>query len=234
MVKQVEVKKAKKDVSTTKKAVDNLSVPVFNQKGEKLKTIKLPSEIFGQKSNPNLISMASRIYLANQKQKTSSSKTRAEVSGGGRKPYRQKGTGRARAGSIRSGGRVGGGVIFGPRPNETELKLPKKMKLKALATVLSDKLKEAKVYFVDKISFKEPKTKKASEFISLITKDKRSALVVLESPTSELVKSFRNIDRTGTTLAVDLNALDVVKFSRLIFTLDALEKLKGRFGDKNG
>ena len=234
MVKQSKVKKVKKAVSTTKKVADNLSVPVFNQKGEKLKTINLPSDIFGQKSNANLVSMASRVYLANQKQKTPSSKTRAEVSGGGRKPYRQKGTGRARAGSTRAGGRVGGGVIFGPRPSETELKLPKKMKLKALAVSLSDKLKDTKIYFVDKVAFKEPKTKKASELISLVTKSKRPTLVILEGPIPEVVKSFRNIERAGTTLAVDLNALDVVKFPSLIFTLDALEKLKSRFGDKNG
>jgi len=224
---------AKKVVAKRTK-VDQLSTPLYSQKGEVIKKIGLPKEIFGQKSNPVLLSQAVRVYLARKNTPTASTKTRAEVSGGGRKPYRQKGTGRARAGSIRSPIWRGGGIIFGPKPAGKKLTLPKKIRQKALAVALSDKYKEKSVVVVDKLEFKEPKTKKAQEFLKrLPIEQTKPTLLVLGDKTQTTVKSFRNIARVKISRVLDLNTLDVLKFSDLIFTLPALEKLKERFVGKH-
>lgn len=211
---------------------DKLTVPLYNQKGEVVKKVSLPKEIFGQKPNPALLAQAARVYLARQKTKTASTKTRAQVAGGGKKPWRQKGTGRARAGSTRSPIWRGGGIIFGPKPGGTPLELPKKMRQKALATALSGKLAEKALAVVDKLEFKEPKTKKAVEFLGKTPlKEKKKILLVLSDKVAATVKSFRNIQKVEITRALDLNTLDVLKFSGLIFTLEAVDKLKERWSD---
>jgi large subunit ribosomal protein L4 len=210
---------------------ESLTAPLYNQKGEVVKRISLPKEIFGQKPNRPLLSQAARVYLDRQKPQTASTRTRAQVSGGGRKPYRQKGTGRARAGSIRSPIWRGGGVVFGPKPLGSPVQLPKKMRAKALATALSGKLADKSLTIVDKLEFKGPKTKKAVDFLGKNPlREKKKILLVLADKTETTVKSFRNIQNVEITRALDLNALDVLKFSGLIFTLDAIEKLKGRWG----
>lgn len=216
--------------ASSKKSEDKLSTAIFNQKGEKLKTVILPKSIFGQKSNPILISQAVRVYLANQKAKLASTKTRGEVAGGGRKPHRQKGTGRARAGSIRSAGRVGGGIIFGPQPVKSLLKLTKKMRQKALAIALSDKLREEKIILLDKLTLKEPKTKKAKEILIKTAGTNRKTLLILGEKDPIVMKSFKNLEEVDFALPLDLNTLNVLKSSRLIFTIEAIEKLKSRFG----
>ncbi|OGY26803.1 MAG: 50S ribosomal protein L4 [Candidatus Woykebacteria bacterium RBG_16_43_9] len=207
-----------------------MTLPLYNQKGERIKSITLPENIFGQKPNPKLVSLATRVYLANKKTKLASTKLRSEVAGGGRKPHRQKGTGRARAGSIRAPGRRGGGVVFGPKPVESSLKLTKKMRQKALVVVISDKLREESITVVDKFNFKEPKTKKASEALQKLARGKRTSLLVLEEKDPAIVKSFRNLKEAEIALAIDLNPLNVLRSSGLIFTLGALEILKNRFG----
>ncbi|OGY21955.1 MAG: 50S ribosomal protein L4 [Candidatus Woykebacteria bacterium GWB1_45_5] len=217
-----------------RRKAESFAVPLYNQKGEVIKKISLPKEIFGQKTNPKLLAQAARVYLARQKAKTASTKTRSQVAGGGRKPHRQKGTGRARAGSIRSPLWRGGGVTFGPRPRSTSLGLVKKMRAKALAVALSGKLVEKTITVVDKLEFKEPKTKKALEFLGKSPlKEKRRILLVLADKNEVVIKSFRNLQEVGITRALDLNTLDVLKFSGLIFTLEAIDKLKGRFKHGN-
>jgi large subunit ribosomal protein L4 len=214
-----------------------LPITLYNQKGEVLKKIKLPEDIFGQKPNPVLLSQAARVYLAREKPKKASTKTRAEVAGGGRKPWRQKGTGRARAGSIRSPIWRGGGVVFGPKPIGKELTLPKKMRQKALAVALSGKYTEKAVTVVDKLEFRQPKTKKAQEVLEkLPIETVGTLLLILEDKDAKIVKSFRNIEKLEISRVLDLNVLSVLKFSGLIFTLPALEKLRERFGgnDKQG
>ena len=226
--------KIKKEVKKKTLEKDVLKFPVFNQKGEKNKNVVLPKNIFGQKSNPALLAQAVRVYLSNQKKSLAATKTRSGVAGGGRKPHRQKGTGRARAGSIRAPGRRGGGVIFGPQPTNANLKLTKKMRQKALAVSLSDKMKEAAIIFVDKLDFKEPKTKKALTVVQKIAPGiKRPIRLVLEGRDENSVKSFRNLEDIEISRPLDLSALDVLKSSGLIFTLEALEKLKQRFGESN-
>ena len=231
MVAKKEVKKK----TVRRSNVDGLSVPLYNQKGEVLKKISLPKEIFGQKPNPLLLSQVVRVYLSRKKLRTASTKTRAEVAGGGRKPWRQKGTGRARAGSIRSPIWRGGGVVFGPKPVDKELNLPKKMRQKSLVVALSDKYTEKAIAVVDRLEFRQPKTKKAQEFLEKIPiEQSKPTLLVLDDKNEATVKSFRNIGRVEISRALDLNTLDVLKFSGLIFTLAALEKLKERFGGSYG
>ena len=207
-----------------------LTLPVYNKKGEEVDKVSLPNEIFGQKENQALITQAIRVYLAKQKPTLASTKTRSQVRGGGRKPWRQKGTGRARAGTIRAPHWRGGGVVFGPSPKLSTLVLPKKMRQKALAVALSDKYSEKALVIIDKIDFKEPRTKLAVEMLAQTPlKTKRNILVVLNSEGTAAVKSLRNIENITLTKTLDLNALFVLKCSGLIFTLGSLEKLKERF-----
>jgi len=230
-------KKVTKIRKIQKPKEERLSIPLYNQKGEVAGRISLPKEIFGQKPNRSLLSQAARVYLDRQKPPTASTKTRAEVAGGGRKPYRQKGTGRARAGSIRSPLWRGGGIIFGPKPLSAPRQLPKKMRQKALATALSEKLTEKSLTIVDKLDFKEPKTKKAADFLAKNPlREKKKILLVLADKTEATVKSFRNLQKVEITRALDLNTLEVLKFPGLIFTLEAVDKLKGRWehGDTQG
>ena len=235
MAKEIKAnnKKTQKPKVTVKAKPTKISAPLYNQKGEKLRSISLPENIFGQKANNTLVAMALRVYLANKKANLASTKIRSEVSGGGRKPHRQKGTGRARAGSTRSPGRRGGGIVFGPKPRDTKLKLTKKMRQKALILTLSDKHREDSIAILDKLDFKEPKTKKADLIIKKITGDKRSSRIVIEEKNPTILKSFRNLQGVDISLAVDLNPLNVLQSSSLIFTQAALEKLKNRFGENS-
>lgn len=228
MEKKPLVKKHPK-VSREKKK-NPYTITVYNKEGKAVDSASLPKEIFGEKENKNLISLAARVYLDHEKVSTASTKTRTEVSGGGRKPWRQKGTGRARAGSTRSPIWRGGGIVFGPKPRNTTLRLPKKMKKRALATVLSGKFSESAIVIVDKLGLREAKTKKAIRVLEkLPTVNKKNILIILENENQETIKSFRNLENVKITKAVDLSTLDVLKSSSLIFTLVALERLKGRF-----
>ncbi|OGY24211.1 MAG: 50S ribosomal protein L4 [Candidatus Woykebacteria bacterium RBG_13_40_15] len=211
-----------------------LKTPIFNREGEAVKSILLPKEIFGQKTNKALLAQVIRIYLANQRPPTASTKTRSEVAGGGRKPHRQKGTGRARAGSIRAPGRRGGGIVFGPQPTATLLKAPKKMRQKAFSIALSDKYTEGNILFVDSLEFKQPKTKTAAKILTKLPLKKRGKiLLVLYGDSSTSSKSFRNLENIKIKKIDDLNILDLLKADSSIFTLDALEKLKERFNYGN-
>lgn len=222
--------KTKTQVKNKAKSENKIVAPLYNQKGELLRKQPLPENIFGQKPNPTLLALSIRVYLASQKPKLATTKTRAQVAGGGRKPYRQKGTGRARAGSIRAPGRVGGGIVFGPKRSKGTLKLAKKMRSKALTSALSIKARESAILLIDKLSFKEPKTKKASEILKRIgLEGKRSVGLVLEEKNSAVQKSFRNLPSVQIQRPLDLNSFSVLKSSSLIFTLEALEKLKNRF-----
>ena len=230
--KETNKKTEKPKINTATKTAKILA-PLYNQKGDKLRSISLPENIFGQKANDTLIATALRVYISNKKAKLASTKIRGEVSGGGRKPHPQKGTGRARAGSIRSPGRRGGGIVFGPRPREISLKLNKKIRQKALTLALSAKQRENGVAILDKLDFKDPKTKKANLLINKISGKKRSSRIVIEEKNPIILKSFRNLRGVDISLAVDLNPLNVVKSSSLIITQAALEKLKNRFGENN-
>ncbi len=190
----------------------------------------LDEALFGTEVNADLLYRAVRMQLANRRQGTHSTKTRGEVRGGGRKPWRQKGTGRARAGSRRSPIWVGGGTVFGPKPRSYEIKLTKKMKRGALLSALSDRAKDGKVVLIDRISFEEPKTKAALALLDRLGLS-GSTLVVVgpEECVPATRKSFANLPYVKCISVRGINVYDIIRHENLLLTLSAVEELKGRF-----
>ncbi len=228
MVKNEIKKKETKKESPKTKVADSVSVPMVNHSGEISGQAQLPKAIFDQKLNQALINQAIRVYFDNQKTPTATVKTRAEVSGGGRKPWRQKGTGRARVGSIRVPNWRGGGVVFGPSNQKRKLILPEKMREKALAVALSDRVRSQSMAVIKDANFKQTKLAvKALDKMPL--KEKRRLLIVLENGERESIRALRNIENLQTVRGLDLNTLHVVESSGLIFTAQGLEELKNRF-----
>ena len=210
-------------------------VDSYNQKGEKLGRIKLPQEIFGIEMNSDLVHQIMVSQMANRRQVIAHTKTRAEVSGGGRKPWRQKGTGRARHGSIRSPIWIGGGVAFGPRKDKVfKKKIPKKMRRKALFMVLSSKVKDKELLVLDKLEAKEPQTKIMAKMMKNLRKKIKdfkegSVLFLLAKKDENLIKSLRNIKKVKTILARESNVLDLLKYKYLIIPKKSIKVLKETF-----
>lgn len=202
-----------------------LSVPVFDVSGRSLGKVVLPKETFGQEVNEKLMLQAIRVYFANRNSKTASTKTRAEVRGGGRKPHRQKGTGRARAGSIRSPLWVGGGIVFGPKPNDKKLKFPKKMKKRALVSALSQKAKVGEILVLSNLEKLAPKTKMAVSLLQKLKVDGRT-LVILDQNKKNIKLAMRNIPDVNIDLADSLNAYEVLSHKTLMFEKEAIAKFK--------
>lgn len=224
--------KPKKVVKTTAKTgkivavrKPGLSAKVFDLKGKNIGTAPLPKEIFGQKPNKNLLSQALRVYFANSKPHTAHTKTRAEVRGGGTKPWRQKGTGRARAGSIRSPLWVGGGITFGPRARDAKLSLPKKMKHKALVYALSTKAKSQDIKVIANIEKIDPKTKIIAGLLKNLDMLKNSLFIVSEK-NQNLKLATRNIPNVSVETPSNLNAYVVTKNNNLLLSKEALAKFK--------
>ncbi len=202
----------------------------FDDKEAEPKTVELDEHIFAAPVNTDLLYRMVRMQLLNRRQGTHSTKTRGEARGGGRKPWRQKGTGRARAGSRRSPLWVGGGTVFGPKPRSYEVKLPKKMKKAALASALSDRAGSGKIALVDKAGFIEPKTKRAIELLSRLGMAASTLVVVSRSEYNLAVKkSFSNIPQVKCLATPGLNVYDILRHEGLVLTLGALEELKTRF-----
>lgn len=202
-----------------------LSVKVLDIKGRNVGTISLPKEIFGQKPNVKLLAQATRVYFANLKTHFAHTKTRAEVRGGGAKPWRQKGTGRARAGSIRSPLWVGGGITFGPRAIKVKLELPQKMKHKALLYALSQKAKGGDIKVIQNIEKIEPKTKKVANLLSKLEADKKTLLVISEK-SQNVMLATRNIQNISVETPSNLNAYTVIKNNNLLISKESLAKFK--------
>jgi len=201
----------------------------FDEKGEP-KSAPLDERIFGAPVNRDLLYRTVRMQLLNRRQGTHSTKTRGEAHGGGRKPWRQKGTGRARAGSRRSPLWVGGGTAFGPKPRAYRIKLPKKMRQQALAAALSDRAGEEKVILIDRIGFTEPKTKNAISLLERLGMTTSTLVVVSKGEyTLPVKKSFSNLPRVKCLAAPGLNVYDILRHEGLVLTLGALEELKTRF-----
>lgn len=191
----------------------------------------LNKNIFEVSLNPNLVHQIATSQMSNKRQVIAHTKTRAEVSGGGRKPWRQKGTGRARHGSIRSPLWVGGGVTFGPTKDRNFKKdVPKKMKRKALFMVLSEKFKNSNLIIVDSFEMKEIKTKAFKKMIDNLKLD-GSVLIALEDLNENIIKSARNIKHLKTIQVKDLNCLDVLNYKYLIITKKGLEIISETFLD---
>jgi len=189
----------------------------------------LDKNIFEVPMNSNLVHQIATSQMSNRRQVVAHTKTRGEVSGGGKKPWRQKGTGKARHGSIRSPIWVGGGVTFGPR-NERNFKkdVPKKMKRKALFMLLTEKLKNDSLIIVDSFDIKEIKTKEVKKMIDSLDL-KGSVLIALEDLNETIIKSVRNIEKVATIQAKDLNCLDVLTYKYLVITKKGIEKISETF-----
>ena len=200
------------------------NVSVYNMEGKEVGTIELNDAVFGVEVNEHLVHMAVVNQLANNRQGTQSAKTRSEVSGGGRKPWRQKGTGHARQGSTRSPQWTGGGVVFAPKPRDYSFKMNKKEKRIALLSALSSKVADNKIVVLDAFNLDEVKTKKFAEVMSNLKVDK--ALVVIEGENKNVVLSGRNIPSVKVTATNEINTYDVLKYTTLVVTKAAVEKLE--------
>jgi large subunit ribosomal protein L4 len=188
----------------------------------------LAPELFEAQVNVPVMHQVVVAQLAARRSGTHDTKTRGEVSGGGKKPYRQKGTGRARQGSIRAPHYVGGGTVFGPHPRDHSVKVPKKMRAAALRSALSDRASEGKVAVVDSFAFDTPKTKQAIAALSAIGAEKGKVLLVLTERDDTVVRSFRNLQRVHLLEVDQLNVYDIIARDWLVFTRDALDKLNSR------
>ena len=216
-----------------------MKIAVYNQKGEKIGTTLLPKEIFEIKMNPDLVHQVIISQMANQRKIIAHTKDRSEVRGGGRKPWQQKGLGRARHGSIRSPLWKGGGVTFGPRKERVFKKnIPKKMRRKALFMALSDKVKNNFLILVDKLKINQPKTKLISQIIENLKlstvrpqKDfkRGSILIALPEMDKNIILAARNIIKLKTIQAKDLNCLDLLSFKYLIVPKESIKVIKKTF-----
>ena len=200
------------------------NVSVYNIEGKEVGTIELNDAVFGVEVNEHLVHMAVVSQLANNRQGTQSAKTRAEVRGGGRKPWKQKGTGHARQGSIRAPQWKGGGVVFAPKPRDYSFKMNKKEKNLALKSVLTSKVAEDKLIVLDSISFDEIKTKKMVAVLNNLKADK--ALVVLNDNDKNVILSAKNIPDVKTALTNTINVYDILKYDKLIVTKDAVATIE--------
>jgi large subunit ribosomal protein L4 len=188
-------------------------------------SLELDDAVFGIEPNQDVLHRSVLTYLANQRQGTHSTKTRSEVRGGGRKPYRQKGTGRARQGSIRSAQHVGGGIIFGPKPRSYASKLPKKMRRLAIKSALSAKVADNKLIVVDTLSLPAIKTSRMNEILKNIGANTTTLLVTLNREET-IEKSARNLQGVKTALVNTINVFDILKFDACVVTQEAILKVQ--------
>ena len=199
-------------------------VAVYNMEGKEVDTIELSDAIFGVEVNEHLVHMAVLQQLANNRQGTQKAKTRSEVRGGGRKPWRQKGTGHARQGSTRAPQWTGGGMVFAPVPRDYSFKLNKKEKRAALKSVLTSKVTESKFVVVDELKMDEIKTKKFVQVMNNLKADK--ALVVLNEMDTNVIASASNIPTVKTTQTNELNVFDVLKYDKVVATKAAVATIE--------
>ena len=200
------------------------NVAVLNMAGAQVGTIELNDAIFGIEANEHVMHLAVVQYLANQRQGTQSAKTRAEVRGGGRKPWRQKGTGRARQGSIRSPQWTGGGVVFAPKPRDYSFKLNKKFKRVALKSALTTKAVENKIIVLDELTLEAVKTKEMAKVLTNINAGK--ALIVMDGSNKNVMLSARNIPEVKTAAVNTINVYDLLKYNTLVVTKEAVAKIE--------
>ncbi|MCI8999835.1 MAG: 50S ribosomal protein L4 [Clostridia bacterium] len=200
-------------------------IEVYSIEGKKVSDVELKEEVFGIEPNEAIVHSVLVNYMANQRQGTQSTKTRSEVSGGGKKPWRQKGTGRARQGSIRAPHWVGGGIALGPKPRSYKYRVNKKERRLAIRSVLSSKVLEKELVVVDKIDFKEIKTKNMVNALNKL-KVEGKTLIVLPEKNENVQKSARNIEGVKTSLVNTINVYDLLKYKNLVLTLDTVKKIE--------
>lgn len=200
------------------------NVSVYNMEGKEVDKIDLNDAVFGVEVNEHLVHMSVVQYLANKRQGTQKAKTRSEVSGGGRKPWRQKGTGHARQGSIRAPQWKGGGVVFAPTPRDYSFKMNKKEKVTALKSALSSKVSENKLIVVDGMELDAPKTKTMQTLLNGL--DMKKALFVVDEEAKNVTLSVRNIPTARGVYANSINVYDILKYDNVILTKDAVKAIE--------
>ena len=200
-------------------------IDVYNMQGKKVSDVELNEAVFGIEPNEAIVHSVLVNYLANQRQGTQNTKTRAEVRGGGRKPWRQKGTGRARQGSIRAPQWIKGGIALGPKPRSYKYTVNKKERRLAIKSILSSKVLENNLVVVDKMDFKEIKTKTMVAALDSL-KVTGKTLIMLPEKNENVQKSARNIEGVKTTLINTINVYDLLKYNKLVVTLDTVKKLE--------
>ncbi len=204
------------------------TVEIYNDQGEQVGELKLSETVFAAPVNEGLLYDVTRMQLSNRRLGTANTKTRAEVRGGGRKPWRQKGTGRARHGSIRSPIWEGGGVVFGPKPRSYRYSLPRKAKRAALRSALTARLQENALTVLDKLELPEPKTREMAKILQNLNAGGKVLLVTAE-PDSVIYRSSRNIPGLKTALAAQINVLDLLDCDRIVITRDAVARVEEVF-----
>ena len=200
-------------------------IDVYDIKGKKVSDLELADSVFGIEPNENIVHAVLMNYLANQRQGTQSTKTRAEVSGGGKKPWRQKGTGRARQGSIRAPQWIKGGIALGPKPRSYKYTVNKKERRLAIRSILSSKVLEKELTVVDKLELKEIKTKTMVKALADLKVEGKTLIIVPERNTNVLMSS-RNIEDVKTITANNINVFDLLKYTNLILSVDTVKKLE--------
>lgn len=200
-------------------------IKVLNMQGVESGTLELKDEIFGIEPNQNAVHALVKNHLANRRQGTQSTKTRGDVRGGGRKPFRQKGTGRHRQGSTTDPSQIGGGVVFAPKPRDYSYKIPKKMRRLAMLSALSSKLTDNKLIVVDELKFEQPGTKDMIETLEAL-KAERKALIVTAAKDENVVRSASNIKGVRTDIATSMNVYEIINHGSLILTKEAVEKIE--------
>ena len=200
-------------------------VTMLNMAGQEAGELELKDEIFGIEPNQNAVHAVIKNILANRRQGTQSAKTRAEVRGGGRKPFRQKGTGRHRQGSSTDPSQVGGGVVFAPKPRSYRYTLPKKLRRRAMLSALSSKAAEKELIVIDEIKFEQPKTKEMVKMLENIKAEKK-ALIVMAEKDENTVRSAANIPGVRTALVTTMNVYDIINHTNFIVTKEAVKKIE--------
>ena len=203
-------------------------VNVLNIKGENVGELELNETLFNTEISEHAVYEVVKNQLANKRQGTQSARTRAEVRGGGRKPFRQKGTGRARQGSIRAPHYTGGGVVFAPKPRDYSYKVPKKLRRKALYSVLTSKVVDGELIVLDDLKLENNKTKEAAAVLNAVDAGKKAYVVTAENDTN-VYRSFRNIEGVDVASASLINVYDLVRHNKLVITKDAIAKLEEVF-----
>lgn len=202
-----------------------MEIPVYNKKGEKIDNVLLDDKKFGGPVRKKLLRDAVTMYEANKRQGTASTKTRAEVAGGGKKPWAQKHTGRARAGSSRSPLWKGGGVSFGPRPRDYSFAIPKKARKLALYSAVSAKIKDNELVVIDELNFDIPKTKQMVDILKALNIDNSSCLIVISRANETIWKSARNIPSVKIMASMELNAYEILRPKKILLTKEALSSI---------
>ena len=200
-------------------------VTMLNMAGAEAGSIELKDDIFGIEINQNAVHDVVKNYLANQRQGTQSAKNRGEVRGGGRKPFRQKGTGRHRQGSTTDPSQVGGGVVFAPKPRDYRYTVSKKVKRLAMKSALSSKVEEKEIIVLDSLSFAGPKTKEMIKVLENVKASKK-ALIVMADKDENVIKSAANIPGVKTALVSTMNVYEIIHYTSFIITKDAINKIE--------